>query len=205
MDKRNGLLVVVSGPSGAGKGTVLANAIKADSNLKYSISVTTRQPRKGEVDGVNYFFKSMEEYEQMIHDDEFLESECVYGNYYGTPKNNVIKMLEQGYDVILEIDVKGALNIKSKFDKAIMIFITPLDTKTIEQRLRGRSSETQEQLEIRINSALDEIKMIDKYDYVVVNEDAQQAAKDFLTIIAAEKCSIKNNKNFVDNLIYGGK
>lgn len=204
MTKKKGLLIVVSGPSGAGKGTVLAHAIRSYNNLKYSISVTTRAPRANEIDGVNYYFKSLEDYKQMLHNDQFLEHQCVYGNYYGTPKKNVLDMLEQGFDVVLEIDVKGALDIKNRFPSAVMVFLTPESRDTIEDRLRGRSTESDEQLEVRIKSALEEIKQAALYDYLVVNEDAEQGARDIIAIIQAEKCSVNNNKKFLDNLIYGG-
>lgn len=204
MATTKGLLIVVSGPSGAGKGTVLAHAIAQYPNLRYSVSVTTRAPRAGEVEGVNYYFKTLDEYQQMLHDDAFLEHQCVYGNCYGTPKQQVVEMLEQGYDVVLEIDVKGALDIKNRYPDAVMIFLSPTSRKTIEERLRARASESEEQLQIRIHAAIDEIKQAVFYDYIVVNEDAQRGAEDIIAIIRAEKCSVRANKKFIDNLLYGG-
>lgn len=201
---KRGLLIVVSGPSGAGKGTVLSHAFNNYPNLRYSVSVTTRAPREGERDGVDYFFKDIEEYMRMLHDNEFLEHQCVYGNYYGTPRKNVEELLEQGYDVVLEIDVKGALEIKNKFNEAVMIFLTPSDRKTIEERLRKRSTETDEELMVRMGSALEELKQAVLYDYIVVNEDAEQGANDILAIIRSEKCSVANNKVLLNKLIYGG-
>lgn len=205
MEKRKGLLIVVSGPSGAGKGTVLAHTIENYPRLKYSVSVTTRKPRKGEVDGINYYFKSVEEFRQMLANDEFLEHQQVYDNFYGTPIKKVKEQLDEGFDVVLEIDVKGALEVKNRYPEAIMIFISPTKRETIEERLRGRSTETEEQLAIRIASAIEEIKQAVFYDYIVVNEDAYQGAMDIISIIQAEKCKVKNNKKFIDNLIYGGK
>ncbi|MDE5616898.1 MAG: guanylate kinase [Clostridia bacterium] len=205
MENKKGLLIVVSGPSGAGKGTVLAHTIEKYPNLRYSVSVTTRTPRTGEVDGVNYYFKSIEEFEQMLKEDKFLECQKVYDNYYGTPIDKVKEQLSAGYDVVLEIDVKGALDVKNKYPDAVMIFISPLKRSTIEERLRGRSTESEEQLKLRTDSAIEEIKQAVLYDYIVVNEDAVKGAMDIVSIIEAEKCKVKNNKKFIDNLIYGGK
>ena len=202
---KKGLLIVVSGPSGAGKGTVLAHTTEKYSNLKYSVSVTTRAPREGEVDGVNYFFKSVEQFKEMVANGEFLEHKEVHNNYYGTPLTNVQKHLSDGYDVVLEIDTEGALEVKNVYPDCVMIFITPEKFTTIEQRLRGRSTESEEQIQIRTQNALKELKQAVFYDYIVVNEDAQQGAMDIISIIEAENCKVKNNKKFIDNLIYGGK
>ena len=203
--QKKGLLIVVSGPSGAGKGTVLAHTIEKYPKLRYSVSVTTRAPREGEVDGVNYFFKSVEQFEKMVENGEFLEHKRVYDNYYGTPLANVQKQLTDGYDVVLEIDTEGALDVKNAYPDSVMIFISPSKRSTIEERLRGRSTESEDQIQKRTQSALKEIKQAVFYDYIVVNEDAQQGAMDIISIIEAEKCKVKNNKKFIDNLIYGGK
>lgn len=205
MKKKRGLLIVVSGPSGAGKGTVLAHAIRKYPNLRYSVSVTTRDPRPGEKEGVNYFFRSLEEYQKMLDQNAFLEHQCVYGNCYGTPKKEVVAMLDEGFDVVLEIDVKGALDVKNKYPAAVMIFLSPASRKTIEERLRARSTESEEQLNLRIESAIGEIKQAVFYDYIVLNEDAEKGAQDIISIICAQKCSVRHNKKLIDNLIYGGK
>ncbi|MDE6274969.1 MAG: guanylate kinase [Clostridia bacterium] len=199
--EKKGLLIVVSGPSGAGKGTVLAHTTEKYSNIKYSVSVTTRAPREGEVDGVNYFFKSVEQFEKMVANGEFLEHKRVHDNYYGTPLKGVQKHLLDGYDVVLEIDTEGALEVKNVYPEAVMIFITPEKLSTIEERLRGRATESEEQIRIRMKNALKELKQAVFYDYVIVNEDSQQGAKDIISIINAEKCKVKNNKKFIDNLL----
>ena len=204
MQNKRGLLIVVSGPSGAGKGTVLAHTIANYPTLRYSVSVTTRKPRAGENEGVNYYFKTLEEFEELLSKGEFLEYQKVYDNYYGTPLSKVRQQLDEGYDVVLEIDVKGALEVKNKYPDAVMIFISPAKRETIEERLRGRSTESEEQLKIRTASAIEEIKQAVFYDYIVVNEDALKGAQDIIAIIEAEKCKVKNNKKFIDNLIYGG-
>lgn len=204
MQSKRGLLIVVSGPSGAGKGTVLAHTIANYPTLRYSVSVTTRKPRAGEKEGVNYYFKTLEEFEELLSEGEFLEYQKVYDNYYGTPLSKVRQQLDEGYDVVLEIDVKGALEVKNKYPDAVMIFISPAKRETIEERLRGRSTESEEQLKIRTESAIEEIKQAVFYDYIVVNEDAFKGAQDIIAIIEAEKCKVKNNKKFIDNLIYGG-
>lgn len=204
MQNKRGLLIVVSGPSGAGKGTVLAHTIANYPTLRYSVSVTTRKPRAGENEGVNYYFKTLEEFEELLSKGEFLEYQKVYDNYYGTPFSKVRQQLNEGYDVVLEIDVKGALEVKNKYPDAVMIFISPAKRETIEERLRGRSTESEEQLKIRTASAIEEIKQAVFYDYIVVNEDALKGAQDIIAIIEAEKCKVKNNKKFINNLIYGG-
>ncbi|MCI8911781.1 MAG: guanylate kinase [Clostridia bacterium] len=203
--EKKGLLIVVSGPSGAGKGTVLAHTASKYPNLKYSVSVTTRAPRDKEVDGVNYFFKTEEEFQAMKKDGEFLECKSVYGKSYGTPRFYVEKQLGEGYDVVLEIDTEGALEVKNVYPDCVMVFISPAKRSTIEERLRNRSTESEEQIKLRTQSALKELKQAVFYDYIVVNEDAQQGADDIISIIQAEKCKVKNNKKFIDDLILGGK
>ena len=204
MEEKKGLVIVVSGPSGAGKSTVLEETFKKYPSLRYSVSVTTRKPRGGEVEGVNYNFKSVEEFNKMLANGEFLEYQEVYGNFYGTPVANVKDKLAEGYDVVLEIDVKGALNVKTKYPEAIMIFILPPSKKILAERLRARNTESEEQLNIRIASSIEEMKQAAFYDYVVINENANQAVTDVITIIEAEKSKVKNNKEFLANLIYGG-
>lgn len=190
MDK--GLLVVISGPSGAGKGTIYRNVIER-TGMERSVSVTTRQPRPGEVDGVDYFFRTEEQYQQMIAAGEFLETAAVYNNFYGTPKAPVFANLENGKDVLFEVDVHGARSIKKKYHEAICIFIMTPDFRTLETRLKNRGTETPSSLQTRLSAARHELKKYENFDYIVFNDDIEQATEQVLGIIAAEKCRIKNN------------
>lgn len=194
-----GQLIVLSGPSGAGKGTVIKNVMSRYDNLRYSISVTTRAMRVGEVEGINYYYKSVEEFKRLIEQGAFLEYQEVYGNYYGTLKGHVDNLIHDGVDVLLEIDTKGALNVKIAEPDAVMIFLVPKDGETLSTRLIGRGTESQADLTKRLSAAHDEINHARQYDYIVVNDDADRCADDILTIINAEKSRIKKCLNFIDN------
>ena len=202
--KKKGLLIILSGPSGAGKGTVLKEVMKTYKNLAVSVSVTTRAPREGEVDDVNYHFRTIEQFKELAHEGAFLESECVYGNYYGTLKEEVFGNIEKGKDVVLEIDVKGAFNIIGRYPDAVSIFVCPTSLDELKVRLAGRGSETEEALKLRLKAAMGEIKQATKYGYVVVNDDVKECADDVIAIIKAEKCSTKINNDFISKLT-GGK
>lgn len=190
-----GILIVLSGPSGTGKGTICKSFLDKNKSVKLSISCTTRTPREGEVDGVNYFFTEKEKFEDMISKDEFLEYANVYGNYYGTPKAYVEDMLNKGHDVILEIDTQGALNVKEKFSDGVYIFIMPPSLEELESRIVGRGSETEETLKKRLGAAASEIKLAEKYNYAVINDTIDEAVKKIESIIIAEKCKIDRAKN----------
>lgn len=197
--KNKGLLIVVSGPSGAGKGTVVGSVVETNKQFKLSISVTTRLPREGEVDGVNYYFKTMPEFEQMIHNKDLLEYMDVYGNFYGTNKYFVEEMLEKGYDVILEIDTKGALAVKKIMPNAVMIFITPISLGVLTKRLVGRRTETPEQIDRRLGESVKEIKHAVKYDYIVVNDELDVCVNQVANIIISEHCRAKRCLDVVEN------
>ena len=175
--KKQGTLVVVSGFAGTGKGTVMKELLKRYDSYALSISATTRNPRPGEVDGREYFFKTTEEFEQMIKDNEFVEHACYVGNYYGTPKKYVQEQLAEGKDVILEIEIQGALNIKSQFPNALLLFIAPPSADVLKERLVGRGTETQEVIEQRLARAVEESRGIENYDYLVVNDDLDECVE----------------------------
>ena len=175
--KKQGTLVVVSGFAGTGKGTVMKELLGRYDSYALSISATTRNPRPGEVDGREYFFKTKEEFEQMIERDEFVEHACYVGNYYGTPKKYVQEQLAAGKDVILEIEIQGALNIKSQFPDALLLFIAPPSADVLKARLVGRGTETEEVIEQRLARAVEESKGIENYDYLVVNDDLDECVE----------------------------
>ncbi|BCJ85119.1 guanylate kinase [Effusibacillus dendaii] len=202
---QKGLLVVLSGPSGAGKGTVCKALLPTMSSLGYSVSCTTRQPREGEQEGVNYFFKSREQFEEMIQQDELLEWAEVYGNYYGTPLRYVEEQLAAGYNVLLEIDIQGALQVKKKYPNGVFIFLIPPSLQELKQRILGRGTETEESFKVRFGSAADEMKHINDYDYVVVNDQVDDAVDRVRSIVIAELCSVKRNREYYNNLIQEGQ
>ena len=188
-EQRNGLLLVISGPSGVGKGTLVKALMDRNSKIKMSVSATTREPRPGEIEGVHYFFKTEEEFKAMVDRGEFLEYIHVFGSkYYGTPRSFVEQQLENGFDVILEIDVQGAMKVKQAFPDAVLIFITAPSMSEIKSRLIGRGTETMEQVEKRFATAFEEIKMIPEYDYVVVNDVVDKAVHHLEAIMEAERC-----------------
>lgn len=198
---KKGLLFVISGPSGVGKGTICKKLLERRKELKLSVSVTTRAPRPGEIEGVNYFFRSEEQFQDMIERDEFLEYMCVFGkNHYGTPKAYVAEQRAQGNDVILEIDVNGALNVKKRCPDAVMIFIAPPSMETLKKRLVGRGTETEEAVERRFAEAVKELAAAGKYDYIVVNDSLDKAVNDTESILVSERLHVSNNPKLINIL-----
>lgn len=193
MQQEKGLLFVLSGPSGVGKGTVCNALRKVNKNITYSVSATSRAPRAGEIDGVNYFFKTKEQFEEMIKNDQFLEWAQYVNNYYGTPKQFVMDMLEQGKDVILEIEVQGAMQVKQKYPDGIFIFLAPPDMEELHQRIRNRGTEDDEVIQRRMRKAREEIDMMVNYDYVVINDEVDLAVKRIEAIVIAEHCKQERN------------
>jgi guanylate kinase len=187
MNSNKGMLIVYSGPSGVGKGTIRKKVFdRFEDKLFYSISMTTRSPREGEIDGVDYYFVSREFFEKQIEEGNLLEYAEFVGNYYGTPKDKVEEKLAAGYDVMLEIEVDGATQVKQKVDDAISIFVVPPSMEALEQRLQGRKTEEQEIIQKRLEKARREIILAGLYDYVVVNDNIDEAADDVVAIIKSE-------------------
>ena len=195
MLNRKGLLLVVSGPSGAGKGTICKALLNKHDQIKLSVSATTRKPRNGEVHGVNYFFIEKEEFTKMIENGEFLEYAQIYDNFYGTPKAAIIECLEKGQDVILEIEMQGARQIKEVYPEGVFIFVLPPSLEELKSRIVGRGTETQEEIEKRFSCAFEEINQIVNYDYFIVNEDIEKSVSDVEAIICAEKNKVTRYKN----------
>ncbi|WP_166238120.1 guanylate kinase [Paenibacillus turpanensis] len=183
-----GLLIVISGPSGVGKGTICGSLREAAPEITYSVSATTRKPREGEKDGVNYFFKTREQFESMIRNDALLEWAEYVGNYYGTPRDFVEQTLNQGKDVILEIEVQGALKVKEKFPQGIFIFVMPPSLDELRVRINNRGTESEESIRARMHVASQEIQLLKHYDYAVVNDRVELARQRIQSIITAEHC-----------------
>lgn len=199
--KRKGLLLVVSGPAGVGKGTVNAALMQKHPEIRMSVSATTRSPRPGEIDGVHYFFKTKEEFDRMIEENAFLEFEHVFGmNYYGTPKAFVEAEREKGNHVILEIDVNGAMRVKAACPDAVLVFIAPPSLEILKSRLVGRGTETQESIDIRTATALKELEALPAYDYMVINDVVEEAVGEMEAILAAELLRTGRNTELITKL-----
>lgn len=202
---KRGTFFVLSGPSGSGKGTVLQEVLRKSDRIVYSVSATSRGPRAGEVDGINYYFKSREEFETLIKADAFIEYTETYGNYYGTLKSEVEKAIENGKNIILEIDPVGARNVRAHYPDAVLMFLVAPDLDVLSSRLSGRGSENAETFKIRHDAALSEMENATLYDYVVVNDFVERAADDILAIIRAENLRTKNSIEILSRIKGGNK
>ena len=189
-----GLLVVLSGPSGAGKGTICAELRKRMPDLVYSVSMTTREPRNGEVEGVNYFFRTKEEFERLLTEEAFMEYAKVYDNYYGTPKRHVLDLLDEGKSVLLEIDIQGAMQVKENYSDGIFIYIVPPSLDILSTRLRDRGTDAEEVIDKRLSLASSELALAHRYDYIVVNDELTEAVMKVEAILRSESCKISRNK-----------
>lgn len=191
MEKSNGLLVVLSGPSGAGKGTICHELLRQLPEVKYSVSATTRNPRPKEVDGLDYYFRTREEFQAMIQNDELLEWAEFCENYYGTPRFAVEQALQAGTDVILEIEIQGALQIKKRFPHGVFVFVIPPSLSVLSDRIHKRGTESEDVIRKRLETATRELEYVTEYDYVIVNDELEKAVDKLKSILVAEKCRVK--------------
>ncbi len=195
-----GILIVVSGFSGAGKGTVMKEIMGRYGNYALSISATTRKPRPGEEEGREYFFKTVEEFEKMIAKDQLIEYARYVDNYYGTPRAYVEEQLEAGKDVILEIEIQGALKVKEKFPETLLLFVTPPTAKELRSRLKGRGTETEDVIDFRMNRAKEEAEGMNRYDYLIVNDVLEECVEQVHRIIQGEHRRSYRNKAFIERM-----
>lgn len=196
MEQNHGLLIILSGPSGAGKGTICQEVLRQMPDVRYSVSATTRQPRPGELDGVHYFFREREEFQTMIQNDQLLEWAEFCGNYYGTPQFAVEHAINEGYDVILEIEIQGALQVKKRFPQGVFVFVVPPSMDALSERIHKRGTESEDVIKKRLETAAQELGYVTEYDYVVVNDEVPAAVDKLKSILVAEKCRVKR-KPFV--------
>ena len=198
--KHRGILIVVSGFSGAGKGTLMKRLMQTYDNYALSVSMTTRTPRVGEEEGVSYFFSTNEQFERTIAEDGLIEYACYCGNYYGTPKAYVEEQLEAGKDVILEIEIQGALKVKEKFPESLLLFVTPPDAKELERRLVGRGTESEEVIRSRLARAYEESEGIEAYDYIVVNDDLERCVEEINQLVEAARRAPVRRESFIKEI-----
>ncbi len=193
---KEGFLLVLSGPSGVGKGSVCERLLAEDDRLKYSVSATTRERRPHEKEGKNYFFRTVKEFHEMIDRGELLEYALVHGNYYGTPRQFVLECIDAGNVVILEIDVQGALQVKKSFPGAVFVFLLPPSMEELEKRIIGRETESEESLRLRMKNARTEMSFVEEYEYAVINDELEKAVASVAAIVQAEslKVSRRNKK-----------
>ena len=202
LKSKKGALIIVSGPSGSGKGTIMSEYFKnyTEDNSFLSISATTRAPRPGEKEGVNYYYKTKEEFEYMINNDGLAEWAEFCGNYYGTPKKAVLDMLDAGRNVILEIEVQGAMKVKESFPEAAFVFVLPPSFKELKKRLVERKTESEQVIDIRLNRARQEVLLIDNYDYILINDELDSAVEKFHSIVIAEGQKVNRNINIINEV-----
>lgn len=196
-----GVVFIISGPSGSGKDTLMVELFKKRPEIKFSISSITRGMREGEVEGVKYNFISKEQFEQMIKEDKLLEYNSYVGNYYGTPKKPVMDEIEKGNDILIEVDVNGAAQIKEKMPEAVSMFIMPPSFEELERRLSGRGTESEELIRKRMQSSLDEIKRASEYDYIIVNDDIATAVDDIISVMRSCQLRQEKQKHIIEEVL----
>ena len=196
--KDKGILLVISGPSGAGKGTICDAIRKIYPKLNYSISMTTRASRQGEKEGLNYFFRTNEEFEVLIKEDAFLEYAKVYDHYYGTPKKYALDKIEKGESVLLEIDIQGAVQVKEHYPQGVFVYIVPPSFDVLSKRIYGRGTDSEEVIKKRLAQITDELAMAHKYDYIIVNDVLEEAVHKTCAILEAESCKLSRNEGQVE-------
>lgn len=199
-----GFLLIISGPAGTGKGTVCKELLDRNNDIMFSVSATTRKPRIGEVEGVNYHFIEEEKFETMIEEDEFLEHAYVHTNYYGTPKGFVMDEIEKGEIVLLEIDVQGALQVKKNYSEAVFIFLLPPTMEELKSRIVKRGTESEEDINTRFENAFKELDFVGEYDYFVINDKIEDAVANVEAIIKAERLRVKRHSDIKDKVISKG-
>ncbi|MBQ4482396.1 MAG: guanylate kinase [Lachnospiraceae bacterium] len=204
-DKGRGILTVVSGFAGSGKGTVMKKLVEGHDEYALSVSATSRSPRPGEQEGISYFFKSREEFEKMIADDELLEYAEYVGNYYGTPKDFVFSRMDEGKDVILEIELQGAMQIKEKYPDTLLIFLSPPDAGELFRRLKGRGTETDEVIEKRMKRAAEEAQSIKNYDYLIINDNIDECVRRVHEAIQTAHHTVRHEAELIARLEEGLK
>ena len=200
MNHKRGILIVVSGFSGAGKGTLMKRLLETYDNYALSVSATTRSPRPGEIDGKEYFFKSVDEFEKMIAQDELIEYAKYVNNYYGTPKDYVMQQLEAGKDVILEIEIQGALKVREKYPDTLLLFVTPPSAKELKERLVGRGTETMDVIESRMKRAVEESEGVEAYDYLIINDDLETCVKEMHHVIQSEHNKVSRCNAMIEQI-----
>lgn len=198
--KDEGILLVVSGPSGAGKGTICSAVREKYPDLEYSISMTTRAPRNGETEGVSYFFRTDEQFKKLVEEDAFLEYARVYDHYYGTPKKYVLDKIQAGRSVLLEIDIQGAMQVKKRYPKGVFVYIVPPSLEILSQRIHARGTDSEEVIQNRMAQITNELSMMHQYDYVVVNDVLEDAVHKTCAIIEAEKCKLSRNEGQIETV-----
>lgn len=194
-----GMLIVLSAPSGGGKSTVVKSILESDPNIEYSVSATSRPPRKGEVDGESYHFLSTEEFERLIQEDKFLEWAVVHNHYYGTLRDVIEEKLKRNKDIILDLDFQGGLAVKRKIPESVLIFLLPPSMEVLEKRLRKRQLDSEETIRVRLRNAATEIKYASKYDYIVVNDELEETVFTIRRIIEAERYKSNHVKICIEN------